>query len=225
MGKDRGRRRRRAGAPPRQDPATPEAGAAVASAAGSGAKRPSPKPAWRQQLDSWGGPWVIGVLVASIALIAVLAWVNRPQAATEPSTGELMGEEYPITSSSHVATVGELQITPGIPPAGGPHFVQPMDTGVYNEPVPDGRVIHSLEHGIIWISYNPDLVTSEDLAAMGRVAGEHSRDVILSPRPENSMPIAIASWGRLLRMDSADEDLLNQFVQTNVNRSPEPGLR
>jgi len=37
--------------------------------------------------------------------------------------------------------------------------------------------------------------------------------------------VAALSWGRILRLDFADDDLLNGFVRSNRDRSPEPGSR
>ena len=78
---------------------------------------------------------------------------------------------------------------------------------------------------MIWISYNADLVTDEDLETLRTISGEFSNDVLLSPRPDNADPIALVSWGRRLLVEEADADLIEQFVRTNVNRSPEPGVR
>ena len=40
------------------------------------------------------------------------------------------------------------------PPTSGPHYGQWEKPGVYDGVLPDGRLIHSLEHGYIVISYN-----------------------------------------------------------------------
>ena len=117
--------------------------------------RPAQKmaPAWRYNLDQWGGPWVLVVGVVIIAFIGWMAWTNRPRTV---STDELRGEAVTIGQATHVASAAELQIPTGVPPAGGPHFINPLPSGVYDEVVEDGRAIHSLEHGLIWITYRPD---------------------------------------------------------------------
>ncbi|MBM4411532.1 MAG: DUF3105 domain-containing protein [Chloroflexi bacterium] len=199
----------------RQQPST--------SAAGSTA-RPAPKPmaAWRHTLQQWGGPWVLGVGIAVLAFVGWLAWENRPIAV---SSDGLMGEEVTYTSSSHVTSRSELQIQPGVPPAGGPHFVDPLPGGVYDQPVDDGRVIHSLEHGLIWISYRPGAISEADLKAVTEIAKERTRDVVLSPRPDNKEALTVVSWGRRLALKADDTKTLKEFISTNLNRSPEPGVR
>ena len=46
----------------------------------------------------------------------------------------------------------------------------PERPGVFDRPVDDGKAIHSLEHGIIWISYRPDLVSAKDLELLTAIA-------------------------------------------------------
>jgi Protein of unknown function (DUF3105) len=86
-------------------------------------------------------------------------------------------------------------------------------------------VIHSLEHGMVWISCNPDLVDRTTIEGLETAAGEYGRDVIPSPRPGNEIPIAVVSRSRLPGLDTIEEEQLRAFVSTNRNRSPEAGIR
>ena len=36
-----------------------------------------------------------------------------------------------------------------------------MNCGIYDKPVPSERAVHNLEHGAIWITYQPSLPQSE----------------------------------------------------------------
>jgi hypothetical protein len=193
-------------------------------AAPAGAARSAPKsvPSWRYNLDQWGGPWVLGVAVAVIAFLAWLAWTNRPVGV---STGELRGENVPIGQATHVADASELQIPAGFPPAGGPHFVNQLPGGIYDAPVEDGRAIHSLEHGLIWITYRPDQISADQLKALTDIAGDRRRDVILSPRPQNRDLVVLTSWGRRQIVEPTDSKAIKDFISSNLNRSPEPAVR
>lgn len=42
------------------------------------------------------------------------------------------------------------------PPTSGPHYPEPAKPGVYDQPVADGYLVHSMEHGYIIIWYNCD---------------------------------------------------------------------
>lgn len=179
-------------------------------------------PAWRYNLDQWGGPGVLVVGVVVIAIIGWLAWSNRPVTV---STDELRGEPVTLGQATHVAAASELQIPEGVPPAGGPHFINPLPGGVYNDPVDDGRAIHSLEHGLIWITYKPDAVSESQLKALREIAEDRTRDVLLSPRAQNRDAVVVTSWGRRQILKAGDTNPIKDFISTNVNRSPEPGVR
>ena len=177
---------------------------------------------WRATVESWGGFTVIGVIAAAVIALGALVWISLPSSVSEDS---LFGEAITIGPGTHVNSLDQMEIVAGRPPVGGPHLPRWQATGIYDEPVSDGLAVHALEHGVIWISYNPLLLADGDLETLKSVAGDSSRDVILSPRPQNATAIAAASWGRLLTLDNADRDQLQRFVNTNRNRSPEPNER
>jgi Protein of unknown function (DUF3105) len=192
-------------------------------------RRSSPRPAdlgriarWRAQLDSFGGPLVVGGLGGAVVLLVVVVVLNPPFSVSEDP---LLGESVTLGPASHVTDSTQLQITAGQPPAGGPMFPSIVRQGIYDEPVSDGSVVHSLEHGLVWISYNPDLVDDETVDGLEAVADDFGRDVILSPRLGNETLIAVTSWGQILTLDTIEEEQLRAFVSTNRNRSPEAGIR
>ena len=112
-----------------------------------------------------------------------------------------------------------------LPHAGGPHGPSPLRHGVYDDPISEPHAIHAMEHGVVWLTYQPELLSDGDFERLEDVAKDHNRDVILSPRLENADPIVLVSWGQRLVMDTLDEDLVGEFIRTNRNRSPEPGIR
>ena len=175
------------------------------------------------------------LVIAVVGVVAVVALTlagglfvfakEQPLPRVTPAPS-LLGQVVPMGEAKHVLPGAPLEVTPGQPPAGGPHFAQPAAPGVYARPVEDGNAIHSLEHGIVWISYRPDLVTAKDLEALAAVAQAHGRDVLLSPRAGNASAVSVVSWGRRLNLASpvaARE--VEGFVVTNVNQAPEPGVR
>jgi len=64
------------------------------------------------------------------------------------------GVESFTPSRNHVTTPVQY---PQTPPAAGDHSPVWLNCGVYPEPVPDEQAVHSLEHGAVWVTYNPDL--------------------------------------------------------------------
>lgn len=180
------------------------------------------RPRWRETLDSWGGASVVGTITGAVILTGWLL-LQQPLGFAQ-SDADLLGEEYGDVTAQHVPE-GSLTETPSRPPAGGPHYPRPSPTGIFDEPVADGYLIHSLEHGIVWLSYQPDHVTRGQLDGLRGVAEDYSDDVILAPRPANEAALYAVSWGRRLEVDPSDFALLREFIETNRNRSPEPGVR
>jgi hypothetical protein len=106
------------------------------------------------------------------------------------------------------------------PPVGGDHNAAWMNCGVYSEPVPNERAVHNLEHGAVWITYQPTVSSSvlarlEAFQARQTVIGTTgSRYVDLTPYPGQSSPIMITSWGHQLAVTSPSDPRLQQFVNT-----------
>lgn len=97
------------------------------------------------------------------------------------------------------------------PPAGGVHFDQWQNCGVYDDPIETGHAIHSLEHGAVWITYNDDLTPSAVSTLQDRVASQSF--LLLSPFPEQSSPLVLTAWGVQLELESAADSRLNEFIE------------
>lgn len=119
------------------------------------------------------------------------------------------------------------------PPTYGPHhgvvrdaqnnFITPRPTGVYDTEQPDEDLVHNLEHGQVWISYNPNLLSSADQSLLEQfvIDGGTNTGVILTPRSENTTAIAMASWAHLQTLNSFDATQIREFIETNRGHSPE----
>jgi hypothetical protein len=107
-----------------------------------------------------------------------------------------------------------------IPPVGGDHNAVWMNCGVYDNPVPNERAVHDLEHGAVWITYQPSLPPAEVAelrsfeSRQSVVDHSGSRYVDLSPFPGLASPIVISSWGFQLRVNSPNDPRLQRFVDT-----------
>ncbi len=106
--------------------------------------------------------------------------------------------------------------------------ITPRSTGIYTTEQPDEDLIHNLEHGHVWISYDPSLLSDADIAALEQLVRDGAGNaegsgvgVILTPRPANDQAIALASWAHLQTLDSYDPSLIRDFVDTNRGKAPE----
>jgi hypothetical protein len=134
-------------------------------------------------------------------------------------------------SHDHVAGPVTYAVTP---PVGGPHNGIWMNAGVYTKPVPSERAVHNLEHGAVWITYDPSLSAAKvqqlvdffnKQSMVSEPNGRSNRFVDLSPWVDSSLPspIMISSWGYQLGVDSPTDPRLQQFVDTfRVNKTYAP---
>ncbi|AXB44918.1 DUF3105 domain-containing protein [Amycolatopsis albispora] len=113
------------------------------------------------------------------------------------------------------------------PPFGGRHDqVWANCNGVvYPTAVRTEHLVHSLEHGSVWIAYNPDRVTGDERAKLAeRVEGKPY--LVMSPYPGLDQPISLQSWGHQLKVPTADDERIDQFITAlllNPATYPEPG--
>jgi Protein of unknown function (DUF3105) len=113
------------------------------------------------------------------------------------------------------------------PPFGGPHDgVWAACNGVvYTQPVRNENMVHPLEHGAVWIAYNPDQITGESLDKLKAKVSDQTY-LMLSPYPMLDRPISLQSWGHQLKLDSPDDPRIDQFIRalrTNPYQYPEVG--
>ncbi|MFD3703777.1 DUF3105 domain-containing protein [Nocardia sp. NPDC058658] len=116
---------------------------------------------------------------------------------------------------------------PTIPAVGGPHDSQwAACTGVvYAKALRTENAVHSLEHGAVWIAYNPAKVSAEDQATLSARVTDRQY-TLMSPIPGMDHPISLQSWGHQLPLDSADDERIDQFIvalRENPYTTPEVG--
>jgi hypothetical protein len=113
------------------------------------------------------------------------------------------------------------------PPVGGNHSQYWADcTGtVYDKAIANENAVHMLEHGAIWITYNPATLPAAQLTELkGYVSGVDR--LALSPYPNLKSPISLQSWGYQLFVDKASDPRIAQFISTlkfNPKTTPESG--
>ena len=115
------------------------------------------------------------------------------------------------------------------PPFGGPHdnaWAECNGT-VYPNPVRSENMVHALEHGSVWIAYDPDKVKGKDLDSLkAKVNGQPY--MLMSPYPGLDKPVSLQSWGHQLKVTSATDERVDQFIKSlrqNQYQNPEPGGR
>jgi hypothetical protein len=98
------------------------------------------------------------------------------------------------------------------PPAGGPHDPEWEDCGVYTEQVRNENAVHALEHGTVWVTYQPGLSETGVQAlesALGTVTG---RKTILSPYDALPAPVVVTVWNAQLDLNGPNDPRLPIFL-------------
>ena len=68
-----------------------------------------------------------------------------------------------------------------VPPPGGEHNPQWLDCGVYESPVPNERVVHTLEPGAIWLTYQPGIQQSDLDRLRSHATSPRNSQMVMSP--------------------------------------------
>lgn len=125
---------------------------------------------------------------------------------------------FKIEGKKHVS-VGTTVKYKTNPPTSGDHLSQAKEWGVYNHEIDDKAAVHNLEHGGIWISYKD--ISKEDIAILKEIGKKNSQSTVVSPRSANDDKIAVVSWGKMMRLDTVDKALIQKYINTYKNQSPE----
>jgi Protein of unknown function (DUF3105) len=110
------------------------------------------------------------------------------------------------------------------PPVGGAHnpVWQRCLGDVYDAPIADEHAVHSMEHGAVWIAYNPDLPAAQVAQLAAKVKGNDY--MLMSPYPGLDTPISLQTWGFQLKLDSASDPRVDEFIKDlRQISSVEPG--
>jgi hypothetical protein len=161
-----------------------------------------------------GAVAVVGLIVTSVVL--------TPQSASYSAGGSgavVDGVETFTNTAGHVETPVTYAQTP---PAGGEHNPMWLNCGVYTKPVPNENAVHSLEHGALWVTYDPSISDAELATLKSKLPSTY---IVLSPFDDLPSPIVLSGWNVQLKVDSADDPRIEEFLEEHwkSNSVPEPG--
>jgi len=127
-----------------------------------------------------------------------------PPVAPSPSAAAAAcGAAAQQADQGHLHVVDLNQTYAQHPATSGPHYPVPLppQPAVYTAPVVEARAVHNLEHGYVWVYYQPagaDALSAPVVDAL-RSAATGQRKVLLAPYPQLPAGAALdfAAWDEL----------------------------
>ena len=167
----------------------------------------------RWMLITWGS--LATALVLIVGSISYSLW-RESQDNVSPDTGGVKSFEV---EADHVVKPVSYEESP---PVGGPHNPIWLNCGAYDKEVPNENAVHSMEHGAVWLTYDPALSDSDVKKLQDKLPPDYA---ILSPFPGLEDPVVASAWGRQLRASGVDDSRLDDFLSEFVQgaQAPEPG--
>jgi hypothetical protein len=174
----------------------------------------------------------------------LLAAAGKPTNPVAPLTEEPVAgsscnaveRSYPIASATHVEVCSSVDYGTN-PPSSGHHYPLFPQYGVYDNAIPRGFWVHSLEHGGVVFTYSckdcameVDAATSL-IASIGPApiccsaagcASTVSNQIVMTPDAGIPTRWAASSWGFTLTADCFEPEIFQNFVVSQRdNGSPE----
>jgi hypothetical protein len=160
---------------------------------------------------------LFAVAAIGYAVVQANSVANSPEDIEGLTTAEYVSEDHVTTDETY----------PESPPVGGPHDVAwaDCDGAIYDQQVRSENAVHSLEHGAVWITYNPTEISDADIAVLTQYV-QAQPHILMSPYDGLSSPISLQSWNHQIFVDSVDDPRINEFIQLlrqNPEEYPEVG--
>jgi hypothetical protein len=155
--------------------------------------------------------------------------------APSPPVGKCAAveEAHPIEGYNHVPVCSP--VTYGTePPSSGNHYPYWAAYRTYTAPVPEGFLVHNLEHGAVALTYDCPNGCAADVAAAQAMLDGLSTDpdcvaqsspvrrrVLMTPDPKLDVPFAASAWGWTLRAKCFDSAVFEAFLLRHYNQGRE----
>ncbi len=125
---------------------------------------------------------------------------------------------------NHVYTKVNYPISP--PAYGNHNFDWQRCLGdVYPAQIANENAVHSLEHGAVWLTYDPAKLTPAQVSTLASTYVKGQDFTLMSPYPNMPTAISLQAWGFQLRLNSPTDPRIKQFIQDlRVNATLEPGV-
>ncbi|MBI5457855.1 DUF3105 domain-containing protein [Candidatus Kaiserbacteria bacterium] len=161
----------------------------------------------------------VGALI--LLVVGLLLWSSLFGPAPQ-GPRPFMGEKMPDEGATHVARGQTHADYNSNPPTSGPHWEDGVaGAGVKTQQAPDELILHSMEHGAAVVWYRADLPPDQIEQIQAAFDAAKVGKKIMTPRAGLDVPVALTSWGYLLKLDAIDAGKITEFILSNNDRGPE----
>lgn len=161
------------------------------------------------------------ILIAAVAVLLVLAFRGGGERVANGIDGACVRQTFPPMGRQHVESVRSGFQYNSFPPTSGPHFGVPAVFNIYDQPVPEIRLVHTLEHGAIVVQYGSKVPQQ----TVQQIAAWYSKDplgLVVAPLPPASeikakapagyeSKIFLTAWTHLATCTTFDEGAFDHF--------------
>jgi hypothetical protein len=204
------------------------------------AKEQKRRQAILQNQKSSFGKW-FGIGIVAFIILFGIVWIVLT--LKKESSKPLPGKEIAVLGRTHVSVGTKVKYNSN-PPTSGDHYATWTKSGVYNDEIDDGYLVHSLEHGYVVISHNCEMtnsklktqnsklgtgsarITEDCKSFVNKLKGRVKKDswkLVLIPRKNIDTNFALTSWGRIDKFNLKDTSIerVNNFIDAFRNTGPE----
>lgn len=161
---------------------------------------------------------IAAVVIVLVAAWGAFRWWQGPDVSADVVTYFDVNNGNAVHPEDDIFVLYEQ-----VPPVGGPHNAVWQTCGFYDEYIYNWHGVHSMEHGAVWITYNPTLPQDqidnlEEKADQGHV--------LVSPYPGMDAPVVGSVWGNQITFTGVDDARLDAFIRQyrlNPDTTPEQG--
>lgn len=165
----------------------------------------------------------VGAAVVVVAAVTALVIADRVETlGTDPAAANCTGiETHPDEGNQHVDP-GTDVVYGTVPPTSGSHYPEAADSGFYTGPVPEEALVHSLEHGIVVIWYDPD-APDEVLDDLEQVQTQEPTATIVAPHDNLPEPytFAVTGWRASMMCEQVAQAPIDRFRSRFQGRGPQ----
>lgn len=176
---------------------------------------------------------ILAVIVILFIGVFVFSKNSTEKSGNATNSNQPIGLFHAAQSRDHIERGQAHAPYTSDPASSGPHYSDagaPALWGVYIEEVPDEVFVHNEEHGGVIVTYNPGVLSEDQIKKIQKLFAPPYSDsnfkpnrAIVTPRTKNTKPIELAAWSYTLNLDVYDQSKIEGFYLKHVNHAPEAG--